>query len=312
MASIQSAARMRKRTAKPRDILEWLPVNENLLEYPIARHARAKLVWKRSSKGYWWTAVSDRIVLRLPLDFEPRRHINGFDMALLLTVTAMAIRLGENGIAVANNEILRNMRLPITGSNRAKVADALRLLENVTIVQKKWLTEKASSRAGRAGRRQAIEINRPLSRKRGEIWVDDAWLEFHWTNFRKIWAPLPVDAKVQNMLLLILGRKKHKRPHKLNWRHEVVPHSNVMKLFDSRRQITRRIGLNGKRRNDELLDALGGANEWLGDLKEGKGEMLDFEFLDDGRFSVTYYLQPVPNPMRKKRKAQNGQMHATA
>ena len=254
-------------------LLEFIGPNRNLMNWPIARHSRSRLKWSFSRKrNYRRCEINDRLTLQLPFDCAfKRRHATGFDMAVLLTLTALARARKGGKLRISRLDILAFMNLPPHSRNRINVASALRFWEQATLIWSGWYAH------GRTQEQYTFE--RIIRCKPDGIIVSEGWLHAtspEWGYFERLPPSLPTDAAVQNLILFILAKIKRK------------PDGLTKREFASHREVTRRIGLNYGDRNDGLKSALKRASTWFAD----NGGELTFRFKSDA-VTIRFRAPPI-------------------
>lgn len=225
---------------------------------PIARDERARLKWKLvSAKGYRFTQLGDTATLRLPVK-APRRHPNGFDMAVLFVLLALSKARDTDTLQLSNVAVLEAMRVPVNSWSRGKVAAALVLWENASFTFHKWMRNREFF---------TVSMGPPIKRADDSITVDPKWVALLTQGyFERLPLPLPSNTHAQNLYLVLLSKRAN-------------DDGQQVRQFTSRRHLTRLIGIEHKRRN-EMLDQ---ASEHLAKLfKKRRGWLdadgCDFEF----------------------------------
>jgi len=263
---LDQPAEKRRKNAK---LLDYLRVNRNLMNEPIARSPRAHLNWRRNRKEKFRYYTIGNVTVRLPLDCSlGRKHATGFDMRVLFTLTALAKSRGGGKLRLSKTELLRHMDQPVHNTNRARLDMALKFWQHATIIWEKWNFLKTYN---------CLEINGFIKCTPEGIRVSRKWLQVLASGgyYQTLPLTLPVDATVQNLILLILAQTK--RDEDLCGKRK----------FTSRRQITRLIGLNSHDRNRKLIKALHQAAKWF----EQHGGSLDWKLKHDGSF-VVWFREP--------------------
>lgn len=241
--------------------LRFVPVSRNLLEWPLARHGHAKLEWYELPRlGVAQCVVNAHTVIQLPIERKLRRHLSGFDVVTLLTLTGIARRKGYT-LEITNKEILENMGVGGYRANRQRLADALELLDGMTIVHLNWYWPERKQRAGK----NVSEVFSPVKISgvggRRKILMDPNWVRATSRYFQAMPTPLPVGASTLNLLMLILGAPDKGRDEQ----------NRKVKRFRSKRWITRRLGLNSTSKNTELDDHLEELDAWFRSLTGHSG-----------------------------------------
>ena len=107
MATITHTATARQ-ACKSLKTLDYLEVSRNLRNSPIARGARAHVEWVINKREGWRGYSIPGAGVFLPINCGIERHATGFDVAVLLTLTGLALSRGPSEVRISNTDILRH------------------------------------------------------------------------------------------------------------------------------------------------------------------------------------------------------------
>ena len=264
MVTVTHTPALIKLAAGPKK-LDYLPINRNLRNYPIARGERVTLKWRKSKKhaGRWYYRLPGVVTVYLPVDIH---HATGFDFAMLLMLTGLAIARGNCELTLTNQQILHHMGVKEqAGGNRSKVGVALAFWQCARLTWPRWYTPPPASPKGKGkgkpkdrgkGTYGKLTVERPiLKASRGCVVLNPEWVKLAGSFFVQLPTPLPTEAPVLNLLLLVTGWLRGYKETADGW---------VEKRFRSRREVTARIGLDhNAKRNSQLTSTIGKLKRWF-------------------------------------------------
>lgn len=275
--------------------LRFIPINKNVLAWPFARHGRTRLEWQVGRRASQCD-VSRGVTLELSNKCKVRRHPTAFDTVALLTLTTLARRKGY-ALAITNIEILAAMGLSTNSKNRALIAKSLELWNHLTLHFRDWYWPERKERAGK----KVSESFKPVTVV-GEdavrrIHMDPNWVRATSRYFQGLPTPLPTQASALNLVCLVFDASSKGKDED----------GYTVKRFNSKRWLTRRLGLNGEsnNRNVVLVAAMEDTQAWFKSKVGWSGRKWDliWDVLPSGHVEVRYLTRMTKNLKRKVKAA---------
>jgi hypothetical protein len=234
----------------------FAPVNKNWLNYPIARDARTRAIWRQLESGNWITKIPGESRIKLIFHHNARRRlVTGFDMAILFGLLALAYMSKSNKIEINKAKLLEFVGLSTTVHNvYQKVNQTLDLWQDVSIVHRTWY--EAGFKQGkkyRPGRSRTKKIlPPPIVEIRGNvIELDDEWIRQDNRYFERVRFPIPIQAAHQNLILWLLAARPHPGPD-----------MEGFKEAKTKADLYHIIGARGNARDRTLMQAIRKAVQW--------------------------------------------------
>jgi hypothetical protein len=255
-------------------------INRNLMNFPLARDARAKVEWFQGSKTGRWMAYlpgegrkTHRIRLIVPANARARmrRCPSALDMNVLFQLLAEAQRpVKTKQIEFASSAVLlRRLGLAERSRERARVKASLLYWTRTSIRWPRWY------RTG--GQHIRLTLPPPIEDAKRDsncitIRLHRDWCELAQAKGYYMWLPLPLppQAAVQNLVLLILTQKLTGGDPRAESNELLVAHPDL--YFDAMAALTRsldrwwvarKMGLLHKQRNKVLNRAVDQAAGWF-------------------------------------------------
>lgn len=289
---------MAKRRLKP----GYGAISRNLVNYPLARDARVRAIWRKSTKtGRWLCDLpgDDRVQFRLPADLENPRCPTGFDMDVLFLLLCQARVTNANNIWFNSQaSMLQALGLDVRDRNRRRLQDALELWQHLSIHYCCWFQAVRWAEKGKKGKAKKVKgehvqklMPPPIRRintnsRRVCITVAKAWRETGNFFYAQVPLPLPTNATVQNLILYLF------KPNN-KWRD--FP-AETFKIEHKARALCYKIGLNHAKRGAVLRHAITEAKTWF--LLHGI-EVYEYGGVHDGVLTLTFMkaIEFKPGPL---------------
>lgn len=207
-------------------------VNRNLMNFPLARDARAKLHWHRSPDGWYCDLPGqDRLQLQFPDSStkQARRAPTAFDTEALFRLFSEAKKRDSSELEFASfSALLKSFGYGVDARSRRKVKRALTLWSDLSLWFGQWYAPPryryldktggvyAHWRKGREKQHVADETNGSMQLPpairvlefgpgyRVRIMISRKWLGQWAAYYKRVPLPLPTDATTQNLLLNVL------------------------------------------------------------------------------------------------------------
>ena len=272
---------------------QFVRINKNFCNYPLARDPRVKLHWRRHTDSRRWYARlpgDERITLWFPADGAARyrRCPSAFDMNVLFLLLAETRKQDSGKIAFPSySAILRALSVGIDAKHLRQVEATLAFWSTVEIKFRNWYFagERTDSGAYRPGRNDVMWLPPPIkvfgratNTGRVRVRISEGWQNPHKKFNERVPLPLPATAAAQNTVLCLLVSAVEPA------REDRVTRPRRVPMFCSK------IGLNHKTRNRVLANALDAAATWF----ERHGGKLD-HVIKDGE--IVFVIQK-PEPKR--------------
>jgi hypothetical protein len=260
----------------------WLQISKNFCANPIAYAPRARAVFRRTPDNDYRCWASANIALRIPLDSpkQLRRGPSGYDMKFLYWVLSMRVLRIENRLSMTTKEMLERMGEQCTRWNYANLPRAIDYWQHMGMQFDRFYVP--DDKKLKAGSYTSLSLGPPISvLNDGSIAVNDDWEPLvPYTYYKRLPCTLSTEAYVQILTLLVAdGRRASTR------------------RFDSKRQLTRLLGINHEHRNEVLDRVIDDTSRWFAQHDGQLTHTVD----RDGCLALTAQAKALPKLTRTKK-----------
>jgi hypothetical protein len=275
-------------------------LNKNFLNFPLARDPRTETNFRRDpdTELMWINLPGERnIGIAIPIGQSPEfyRAPNALDINVLAQIMSEAQNVKGRGPLVrwiefaSKRELVRRLGLTVQHNNWMRVEESLGYLLMVRIEFDRWYQHR---RPRKPAHRVKLTLPPPITNFRWDgnrmgFDLNPEWAEMARAGYYAAMPlPLPSNAAAQNLVLLVMTSRTAS-----SWPSPSGKDTNAGYPRDLRK-VTRRIGLNHRRRNEVFKAATEEAVAWF----EEHGGSLEVHELPGDKIQIYWTMPTIPRP----------------